>query len=121
VTRNEILRRFPNAKESFIRLNLDGDGVGAVSPSVSQSVGRERATTTHSNQERIPFRVVVSLINFRRVELDFDGLVGAFKHIQDAVSKSLHLDDGDKRLKWQYQQLQTSGEEGVLVRVELFR
>jgi len=65
--------------------------------------------------------MVISLIGFRRIPLDDDNFVGACKHLRDGIARSLHHDDGDKRLKWQYQQIQTSGEEGVLVRVELFR
>ena len=95
--------------------------MGAVSPAIAQPDGRQRSAPKDSAQAGRAFRLVVSLVGFRRIPLDDDNYVGACKALRDSISKSLGLDDGDKRLKWQYSQVQTSGEEGVLVRIELVK
>jgi len=89
-----------------------------VPPAVAQPDGRE-ALPAHAGQSRRPRRLVVSLIGLRRRTLDDDNFNGACKHLRDAIAASLGIDDGDKRICWQYQQLQTKGREGVLVRIEV--
>lgn len=89
-----------------------------VSPAVAQPIGRPSAPA-HAGQSRRARRLVVSLIGLRRRTLDDDNFNGACKHLRDAIAASLGIDDGDKRLCWQYQQLQTKGREGVLVRIEV--
>ena len=94
-------------------------GMGPVSPSKPKRSGRRKSEASNADQARGAFRVVISLIGFRRIPLDDDNFVGACKHIRDAIAASLKLDDGDKRLKWQYQQIQSAGDEGLLVRIEI--
>ena len=89
-----------------------------VSPAVAQPLGRP-SPPAHAGQGRRPRRLVVSLIGLRRRPLDDDNYNGACKHLRDAIAASLGIDDGDKRICWQYQQLQTRGREGVLVRIEI--
>ena len=89
-----------------------------VPAAVAQPDGRE-ALPAHAGQSLRPRRLVVSLIGLRRRTLDDDNFNGACKHLRDAIAASLGLDDGDKRICWQYQQLQTKGREGVLVRIEV--
>lgn len=89
-----------------------------VPPAVAEPVRRASAPT-HARQSRCTRRLVVSLIGLRRRTLDDDNFNGACKHFRDAIAASLGIDDGDKRICWQYQQLQTKGREGVLVRVEI--
>jgi len=89
-----------------------------VPAAVAQPDGRE-ALPAHAGQSRRARRMVVSLIGLRRRTLDDDNFNGACKHLRDAIAASLGLDDGDKRICWQYQQLQTKGREGVLVRIEV--
>jgi len=62
--------------------------------------------------------VIVTLISARHQLLDDDNLRGAFKGLRDAISRSIGLDDADKRLVWQYAQVQTTGAEGSLVTIE---
>jgi len=89
-----------------------------VPPAVAEPVRRASAPT-HARQSRCTRRLVVSLIGLRRRTLDDDNFNGACKHLRDAIAASLGLDDGDKRITWQYQQLQTRGREGVLVHIEV--
>lgn len=84
-----------------------------------QPGGRRIAPRADAPQKGRPRRLAISLIGLRRRTLDDDNHVGACKHLRDAIAASLGIDDGDKRICWQYQQLQTKGREGVLVRVEI--
>lgn len=54
----------------------------------------------------------------RRKALDDDNNVGSLKNLRDAVAKTLGIDDGDKRIQWEYSQVITKGKEGVMVKVE---
>lgn len=63
--------------------------------------------------------MVISLIGLRRIPLDDDNFNGGCKALRDAIAASLGVDDGDKRLVWQYGQLQSRGHEGYLVRIEI--
>ena len=62
--------------------------------------------------------VVVTLCAHLKKELDDDNLVGSLKPLRDAISRDIGLDDGDQRIKFQYCQVRTKGEEGVAVTVE---
>ena len=79
---------------------------------------RRASPPAHAGQSRRARRLVVSLIGLRRRTLDDDNFNGACKHLRDAIAASLGIDDGDPRIRWQYQQLQTTGREGVLVHIE---
>lgn len=63
--------------------------------------------------------IVVSLIACRRRELDDDGNVAAAKPLRDAISETLGLDDGDKRIRFEYGQIETRSSFGVIVKIEL--
>lgn len=62
--------------------------------------------------------VVVTLIALRRRLFDDDNNVSSFKPLRDAIAESLGIDDGDQHLRWQYGQLETKGEQGVIVKIE---
>ena len=90
-----------------------------VSPAVAQPGGRRPAPRPDAPQEGRARGVVVSLIGLRRRPLDDDNFVGACKHLRDAIAASLGIDDGDKRIRFQYGQFPTQGREGVLVHIEV--
>lgn len=52
--------------------------------------------------------------------MDDDNLAGGCKPLRDAIAESLGVDDGDPRVEWEVEQVQTRGREFVLVRVEDF-
>ena len=54
-----------------------------------------------------------------RKSFDDDNLIASIKPLRDAIAASIGIDDGDKRIAFQYQQLQTKGREGVLVHIEV--
>ena len=64
-------------------------------------------------------RVGVQFVRFGRKELDSDNLVIAYKPLRDAVAATLGVDDNDKRIKWDYAQVLTTGQTGTLVKFDL--
>lgn len=63
-------------------------------------------------------RARVALIACVRRPLDDDNLTGSLKPLRDAVAAQLGIDDGDRRIVWDCQQVPTKGREGVIVKVE---
>lgn len=59
--------------------------------------------------------IVVTITSHRRAELDDDNLIAGIKPLRDAIARSLALDDRDKRLRFEYRQIQTSGVTGTHV------
>jgi hypothetical protein len=94
--------------------------VGAVAPSVSQQAPlRPLEQGVQVRQKgKGGVEVVVSLVGFRRKELDDDGFIYACKPLRDAIAATLGLDDGDRRIRFEYSQLETRGEQGVIVKVQ---
>jgi hypothetical protein len=113
------LSDFPPHVQKRIQAALDADAVRPLSPALPQPDHQRQTPRTHPPQASRAHRVVISLIALRRRPLDPDNNAASFKHLQDAIAQTLGLDDGDKRLTWQYQQMHTYGSEGVLVRIEL--
>ena len=63
--------------------------------------------------------ICITLVQFRRRLLDgHDNLAFSCKPLVDAIAQSLRVDDGDKRLSWKYEQLKTTGCEGVAVKID---
>lgn len=62
---------------------------------------------------------IVTLIAVRKREADDDNNIASLKGCRDAITYTLGLDDGDGRLRWQYGQCETRGQEGVIVKIEL--
>lgn len=62
--------------------------------------------------------IVVTLVSLRSRLSDDDAIAASIKPLRDAIANSLGLDDADARIKFEYGQIQTNGEEGVLVSVQ---
>ena len=111
-----------NVSESTRKRNPELYGLGAVSPAKPKRSGQRQSQAANADKARGSFRVVVSIVGLRRIPLDDDNFIGSScKYVRDAIAASLGLDDGDRRLKFQYGQLQTSGDEGLIVRIELMQ
>lgn len=110
---------FDNASESFKRLNPSLFSVGAVAPAQPKPGGLRSAPAKDAVEKGGSFRLVVSLVSFRRQLLDDDNLNGSCKHLRDAIATSLGLDDGDQRIRWEYGQIESRGRAGVAVKIEL--
>lgn len=63
--------------------------------------------------------VLVTIIAFRRRVLDDDNCSSGAKTLRDCVATSLGVDDGDKRIRWEYGIVQTNGPEHTLVKITL--
>lgn len=109
-----------NVSESVRRLNphLYRTAVAGLRPAVPQHARHATAPRADGAQAQGPRRVVVSIVSFRRIRLDDDNLVGGCKALRDAIAKSLGLDDGDKRIWWEYSQHIGDGQRGTLVKIE---
>lgn len=64
---------------------------------------------------RIEPPCVIKLTRIGLNRMDDGNLGAAFKHVQDAIAKSIGIDDGDPRLRWEYYQITGSDEHAVKV------
>jgi hypothetical protein len=112
---------FEKASASVKRLNPHLFAVGGVeaaqpqpasAPPLARGVGQQQGGAGG-------ICVRVGFIACLRRQLDDDNLVGSLKPLRDAVAKTLGLDDADRRIHWQCEQVPTKGREGVIVKVEL--
>jgi hypothetical protein len=117
MNREQILRIWPHASESTIRRNLD---VCAMDPNLGQQTAIRALDKGIQKRQKGKgsVEIVVSLITCRRRELDDDGNVAALKPLRDAIAESLLLDDADKRIRFQYSQIETRTIQGVIVMIE---
>lgn len=117
MTRAEILKHFPNAKESFIRLN--------VSPGGLENPQREHHQRRQSKDPALAgsptsLGYCVSIISLRLKLVDgHDNLRTGAKPLVDAIANTLGFsNDSDERLTWEYFQFRTEGEEATLVKIQ---
>ena len=96
-----------------------GDGVGAVEagqPERAASQALDRYSQEQPGSAAgVEYRVTLVAVVGR--ELDGDNLVSACKPLRDAVAATLGIDDGDKRITFEYGQTRTDGDEGVMVKI----
>ena len=55
----------------------------------------------------------VLIVRYGRRKLDDDNLAASYKNLRDAVAAQLGIDDGDARIKFDYDQVVTKGETGT--------
>lgn len=60
----------------------------------------------------------VLLVSCRHRELDDDSNIYSLKPLRDAIAASFGIDDADARIRFEYGQVITKGEQGVIVRIE---
>ena len=125
---------FPNASETFKRLNPHLFGVGAVPAAKSEQNSRPlRAVPAgegagkRSVEEIVPRtgkpRPVarITLIACRNRELDDDNLTASLKFLRDAIADSLlpgmYAGRADAFFTWEYGQVETRGREGTIVKI----
>lgn len=118
MTREQLLKKFPNATSDFIRLNADTP-VGGLDAGqhAQQTRALDRATPTKCRRKK-RVAIVVTLIAHRHRLLDDDNLVAGFKPLRDAIARSLAIDDGSPDIRFVCGQLQTPGAEGTIVNIE---
>lgn len=75
------------------------------------------STSKQSGKNGVEY--LVSIIGFRHRILDSDNFTSGAKPLRDAISETIGIDDGSERIRFEYDQVHTTGEEGVLVKIEL--
>lgn len=106
-----------NPSESFKRRNPHLYGVRPVQAKIAQP--DQRGEGQNPELEESPHRLAyrVSLVVLSRRAMDaHDNLPASCKQIVDAIAESLGLDD--KVIEWEYGQSKTSGQQGVVVKIE---
>jgi len=63
--------------------------------------------------------IVVEIISIRRGRCDEDNIISGAKPLRDAIARSLAVDDGDRRIEWEYRTIQTRGHPGTQVLITL--
>jgi hypothetical protein len=109
-----------NVSESVRKLNPHLYGLGAVAPTK-----RERSPVSALDQGGKQRRkrsgsvvIRVAIISCRHREVDRDSNIYSLKPIQDAISASLGIDDGDARIRFYFGQVEDpGGEEGLIVKI----
>jgi hypothetical protein len=107
---NEIL-----ARPGIAKANPD---LGAVGRTVNAKPAR--ALERHAPKEQSSessLRVSVEIVGVRSRLLDSDNFTAGAKPLRDAIAKSLAIDDGSDRIKFNYTQVLTTGQAGTIVRI----
>lgn len=121
MTADEVKKLFPYASPSTIARNRDPvPGL----PDTQRKRAKEPALVgrPRKRQRGAPgLAICVEIISLRKRLLDSDNLVGGGKALRDAIAASLGLDDGDRRVKWNYHQLLTNGTPGTIVNISASR
>lgn len=120
---SETLNLPKNVSESIKRLNPDLFGLGRVAnPERQPDRGREgQDSELGGRPESLGY--CVTIISCRRRLVDeHDNLRTGAKPLIDCITASLGFaSDGDKRLKWCYEQFRTEGEQGTIVKIDALR
>ena len=122
MTRQQIKELYDQGSKSFQQRNPDLVGVGEVETKKSKPTSSQALVGSLSKHKGSKGRVAirVSLIVLSRRTLDDDNLVGACKPLRDAICESIGIDDGDERIKFEYGQQKTDGQQGVAVKIQGF-
>lgn len=115
-----------------VKLLIISKDVRRLNPEIFGPVGgiqtsQPKPTTSQALESRPPKHkkgkggmvAIVTLVAFRRRILDGDNNVGSFKALRDAIAATLLVDDGDPRIKWEYDQVETKSNEGVVVKMSI--
>ena len=93
--------------------------VGAVEVPVRKPDSTQALDYSHESREVRPKSVGICLIRVGKRFIDSDNFAGGAKALRDAIASSLGVDDADKRIEWEYEQVRTRGPEGVIVLISL--
>lgn len=98
------------------RGDLGGLGVPERKPDPIQALDGGNAPR-QSRKASVGIRV--EIVSFRKRLLDSDNHIAGNKPLRDSIAKSLGLDDGYPLLRWDYQQVRTTGQPGTLVKISV--
>jgi hypothetical protein len=109
---------FEHASETFKKLNPHLFGVCEVEADKSKPASPPALDRRKPKQTR-GVGCVVTLVAVVARELDSDNLQGSLKPLRDCIAATIGADDGSPWFRWQYTQVVTCGEQGVIVKIEL--
>lgn len=106
--------------DSFKRANPHLYAVGRLETNQPKPVAPQTLVSSAGKRRKRKDGVVcvITLVALRHRLLDDDNNVASFKPLRDSIAKEIGVDDGDKRLRWEYGQQHTTGTEGVMVRIQ---
>ncbi len=83
---------------------------------VSQTLDRKPRSIRGGKARMV---VCVTIVSHRRRLVDDDNLSGSStaKSLRDCIAAELKIDDGDPRIKFEYQQIETTGAQGTSVTI----
>lgn len=111
---------FANASDTFKRLNPHLFGVGGVETGKPKPIVAQALVGGGAKRKQGGAVLVrISLVAHRRKLTDDDNNTGSFKPLRDAIARSLGIDDGDARIAFECGQVETKGQEGTSVRIEI--
>jgi len=93
--------------------------VGGMEEPFPQSDPARALDRCRKTRKASPQRMVISLVSYRSRLLDSDNLQGGLKPLRDAIAATLGFDDGDSTARWEYGQVETRGEQGTAVRIQV--
>ncbi len=77
----------------------------------------DKGKKTHRRSTRC-VALSVLIVSVRRRTIDYANLVGGCKGLQDAIAKTLGVDDADPCVEWEFRQIKTTGREGTIVNIQ---
>lgn len=97
------------------------NALGSLLPATGKQVAGLPLVKAPSRDSKGKRRVVVcvTIIRFGLRQADDDSVCASYKAVRDSIATSLGVADNDRRVRWQYGQVSTQGEEGTLVTIEV--
>lgn len=121
MTPNELRRIFPGASASTIARNLD---LGQLRPRVDEQIKGPLVGPQPTKKARAKSvarsgpTLRIAIVGFSHRIKDDDNFTGGTKPLRDSIAEWLGMSDSQKNIQWNYSQCQTSGAEGVVVKIE---
>lgn len=119
MTREQFLQLWPNSTESTLRANgfapLGAVGAKEHKPQPRTALVKD---VSPGSSRTVGLGVVVTIIACRNTVCDADNSRAGYKPLQDAISRSLAIDDGSERIRFEYGQVVSASSEGTIVRIE---
>lgn len=119
MTREQFLQLWPNSTDSTLRANgfAPLGAVGAEKHKPQPWSALEQDVSRGQSGSR-GLGCVVTIVAVRNTVCDADNSRAGYKPLQDAISRSLAIDDGSDRIRFDYGQVVSAGQEGTIVRIE---
>lgn len=126
MTTAELKRLYPNASESTIKANerleqAEANHSQPVAELVRSKPQHREIQTLASRPPKQDQRQAragicrVLIVRYGRKRLDDDNLTASYKGLRDSIAQHLQIDDGDPRIKWNYEQVTIKGATGTHV------